>query len=179
MNSYWFSPIRCPIQRSAPFESCAFASAPCSRRTWTSSTCPHERPTPMGTVIPRFRIRAVFEKNPSNLHKCPRRDDTCNGVPSLSKPRVSRPVSARRTGTLRCRSCHRRRHNARVLPWPVTGVRIARIESMNGVLGRIILIAMALDGGTRQSATHRIGKAKYCIKRIFKEKLWDRTKLGT
>jgi hypothetical protein len=39
------------------------------------------------------------------------------------------------------------------LPWPVTGVRIARIESMNGVLGRIILIAMVLDGGTRQSAT--------------------------
>jgi hypothetical protein len=44
------------------------------------------------------------------------------------------------------------------LPWPVTGVRIARIESMNGVLGRIILIAMVLDGGTRAKCDIELGR---------------------
>jgi hypothetical protein len=35
------------------------------------------------------------------------------GFPPSRSPECSRPVSARRSGALRCRACHRRRHNVR------------------------------------------------------------------
>jgi hypothetical protein len=39
------------------------------------------------TAIPRFCIRAVLRRTRA-ISTCPRRDDTCNRVSSLSKPRV-------------------------------------------------------------------------------------------
>src|SRR6266566_2310796 len=50
------------------------------------------------------------------------------GFPRRSPERL-RPVSARQSGTLRCRACYRLSHNARVSPWPPLGVQIGLIDA--------------------------------------------------
>jgi hypothetical protein len=51
--------------------------------------------------------------------------------PLSRNPERLRPVSARRSGTLRRRACRRKQHNARVLLWPFQGVQIAQVDSRN------------------------------------------------
>jgi hypothetical protein len=116
-----------------------WGSAPCSKRTLAISTyhCRDAQFNILKSCLSHLSISASFSGRTRATHKWPIRHATPSEVSRLSKPRAFtrlRPVNARQSETLPCRTGHRKRYTEKEFPWLVTRIQISRIDAIWGRL---------------------------------------------